>query len=98
MTIFYLLSEFLPEICWEEVAEEIFVHIFVLRSDLLFEPSNKPLHYLLDHDDFFDFDKLPQILQKNNDWLLFCILIFAFKTHGSVKKHIWGLIDSLPML
>ena len=23
MTMFYLLSEFLPQICWEEIAEEI---------------------------------------------------------------------------
>ena len=35
---FYLLSEFLPEICWEEIAEEI-----------LGFSSNKPTHYLLDH-------------------------------------------------
>ena len=29
---FYLLSEFLPEICWEEVAEEIF--FFYFRFDV----------------------------------------------------------------
>ena len=40
----YLLSEFLPEICWEEVTLEIFLHIFVLMSDLGFTglTSNKP--------------------------------------------------------
>ena len=33
---FYLLSEFLPEICWEEVAEEIFSNFsFVLMSNLV---------------------------------------------------------------
>ena len=37
MAIFYIRSEFLPEICWEEVAEEIFFYI-VLMSDLGFEP------------------------------------------------------------
>ena len=25
---FYLLSEFLPEICWKDIAEEIFLFIF----------------------------------------------------------------------
>ena len=34
---FYMLSEFLPEIYREEVDEEIFVHIFILMSDLGFE-------------------------------------------------------------
>ena len=51
----YLLSEFLPEICWEEVAEEIF---FVVCFDdwpgirSLAFASNKPTHYILDHGDF----------------------------------------------
>ena len=31
MVIFYLLSEFLPEICWEEIAEEI---LFVCCFDI----------------------------------------------------------------
>ena len=39
----YLLSEFLPEICWEEVAEEIRTQAFA---------SNKPTYYILDHGDF----------------------------------------------
>ena len=44
---FYLLSEFLPEICWEEMAEEIFFHIsfWCLTCDM--NPgfkSNKPIH------------------------------------------------------
>ena len=29
MAIFYLLLAFLSVICWEEVAEDIFFHIFV---------------------------------------------------------------------
>ena len=37
---FYLLLEFLTEICWEEVAEEIFSYFFVLMSDLGFELGN----------------------------------------------------------
>ena len=55
MAIFIWLSEFLPEICWEQIAEEI---LFVFRlfwcltwdSNLGFS-SNKPTHYLLDHGD-----------------------------------------------
>ena len=49
---FNLLSEFLPEIYWEEIAEEI---LFVFRFDVWPEirtlafSSNKPTHYLLDH-------------------------------------------------
>ena len=51
---FYLLSEFLPEICWEEVAEEIFFFIFHFLDDwpgirTQAFASNKPTHYLLDH-------------------------------------------------
>ena len=52
---FYLLSKFLPEICWEEIAKEI---LFVFRFWCLAWDSNpgfwfnKPTHYLLDHGDF----------------------------------------------
>ena len=51
---FYLLSEFLLEICSKEVTEEIFFHTFILpkMSDLglnLGPMSNKPTHYLLDY-------------------------------------------------
>ena len=49
---FILFLEFLPEICWEAVVEEIFIliHILVLMSDLGFEPRphvyyNKPTHF-----------------------------------------------------
>ena len=48
-------SDFLPEFCWEEIAEKIF---FVFRFWCLAwnsnpsYSSNKPTHYLLDHDDF----------------------------------------------
>ena len=49
---FYLLSELLPEICWEEIVEEIF---FVFRLAWDSNPGflyNKPTHYLLDYGDF----------------------------------------------
>ena len=38
---FYLSSEFLPEICWEEIAEEMcfFFNISFLVSDLRYEPE-----------------------------------------------------------
>ena len=52
---FNLLSAFLPEICWELVAEEIFFHISIwhLTKGLnLGLTSNKPAHYLLDYRDF----------------------------------------------
>ena len=55
---FILLSEFVTEICWEEVAEEILfiIHFWWLTRDT--NPgfsSNKPTHYILDHGDFFSF-------------------------------------------
>ena len=37
----YLLSVFLPEICWEEVAEEIFLYISVCSRDLQFKVDSK---------------------------------------------------------
>ena len=48
---FYLPTEFLLEICWEEIAEEIFFRISFWC--LAWDPnpgfsSNKPTHYLLD--------------------------------------------------
>ena len=52
---FYLLLEFLPEICWEEIAEEIvFVFLFWClvwgwNPGFMF---NKPTYYLLDYGDF----------------------------------------------
>ena len=52
---FYLLSEFLPEICLEEIAEEI---LFVFCFNVWPWGSNpsftfiKPTHYLLDYGDF----------------------------------------------
>ena len=53
---FYLLPEFLLEICWEEIAEKILFRISVLISGLWGSnpgfSSNKPTHYLLDHGDF----------------------------------------------
>ena len=50
------LSEFLPEICWEEIPEEIFFFHIWFRcltwdTDLDFT-SNKPTHYPLDYSDF----------------------------------------------
>ena len=39
---FYLLSEFLPEICWEEIAEEI---LFVFRLDVW--PGTRTLAFRL---------------------------------------------------
>ena len=53
---FYLLLEFLPEICWKEVTEEIFSYFFVLMSDLVLNSdltSNKRTQYLLDYGDFW---------------------------------------------
>ena len=50
---FYLLSKFLPEICWEQVAKEIFFHISFWCLGL--DPGltcNKPTHYQIDHGDF----------------------------------------------
>ena len=52
---FCLLSESLPIIFWEEIAEEIFFVFFFFMSGLGANPgisSNKPIHRLLDHGDF----------------------------------------------
>ena len=50
---FYLLTEFPPQICWKEDAEEIFSYFYCLtcglNSGLM---SNKPIQYILDYDDF----------------------------------------------
>ena len=65
---FYWLSEFLPEICWEEIAEEIlFVFHFFLCLAWDSNPgfsSNKPTHYLLENGDFFSFE----IQKKKKNW------------------------------
>ena len=48
----FLHSEFLSEICREEITKEIFFHIFVSMSDRGLNSgltSNKPTHYLLDY-------------------------------------------------
>ena len=52
--LIFLLSEFLPEICWDEVTEEIFSYFrfwcltWALNRSLM---SNKPTHYLLNYGD-----------------------------------------------
>ena len=47
---FNLLSEFLPEICWEEIAKKI---LFVFYFDVcLGSPTLAPTHYLLNYGDF----------------------------------------------
>ena len=49
---FCLIPEFLPEICWEDVAEEIFAFWCLnwgLNRGFM---SNKPTHYLLEYGDF----------------------------------------------
>ena len=55
---YFYAQSFLPEICWEEIAEEIlFVFCFwclAWGSNPGFS-SNKPTHYLLDHGDFYTF-------------------------------------------
>ena len=47
----YLLSEFLPEICWEKIAEDVFFFIFRFDDwpDIWTRAltSNKPIYYLL---------------------------------------------------
>ena len=49
---FYLLSEFLPVICWEEIVAEIFfVFCFDVWGSNPGFSSNKPTHYPLDHGD-----------------------------------------------
>ena len=49
---FYLLSEFLAEICWEEIFRILF-WCLAWGSNPGF-PSTKPTHYLLDHGDIID--------------------------------------------
>ena len=57
---FYLHSEFLSEICWEEVAVEIYIFFIQISFYLRYLTwylnhgliSYKPIHYLLDYGDF----------------------------------------------
>ena len=55
MAILFVLSEFLPEICWKEITEKntfcILFWCLAWVSNNGFS-SNKPTHYLLDHGDF----------------------------------------------
>ena len=49
----YLLTEFLPEICWEEIAEGIlFVFCFDVWPEARTLAFRLPIHYLLDDGDF----------------------------------------------
>ena len=67
---FYLLSEFLLEICWEEIAEEIlFVFFFFWCLAWDSNPGftyNKRTHYLLDYGDF---EHLKYYTQLKEYWL-----------------------------
>ena len=55
---FYLHSQFLPEIYWEEIAKEIFLFFIFQVSHQTWGTNTqaftsvKPTRYLLDHDDF----------------------------------------------
>ena len=55
MAILFTFPEFLPEICWKEIAEKNTFRIsfwcLAWSSNPVFL-SNKPTHYLLDHGDF----------------------------------------------
>ena len=70
---FYLLSELLPEICWEEIAEEIF---FVFCFDVWLGCSNpgfscnKATHYLLDHGHYIN-KLLPKLYAQVEWWKFF---------------------------
>ena len=70
----FSVSELLPEICWEKIAEEIFFFshsVLVLTWDTnLGFTCNKPKHYLLDCDDY-------------NIWRYFSCVVFHF------LKNIW---------
>ena len=52
---FYLLPQFLPQICWEEITEEFFSHFVLSRClDWVLNhglTSNTPIHYLLHYCD-----------------------------------------------
>ena len=61
MAIFIYSREFLPEICWDEIATEILLRILfrylAWGSNSGFLP-NKPTHYLLEHSDFKEYRSL----------------------------------------
>ena len=57
MAGFYLLSEFLLEIFWKEIAEEIYIFFHISFWCLTWDANtgfmcNKPTHYLLDYGGF----------------------------------------------
>ena len=64
---FYLLSVFLAEFRWEEIAKEIIFRILFccltwgLTRSLT---SNKPIHYLLDYDDYLIYVKIGKYFKK----------------------------------
>ena len=60
----YLLSTFLSEVCWEEHAEEIFLHNFVwdVWSGVCNLTYNKPTHYLLEYGDCEFFIKVNLVM------------------------------------
>ena len=62
----YLLSEFLTEICWEAIAEEIlFIYHFWWLTWVRTQAfaTNKLTHYMLDHGDYMHFYglKIPNV-------------------------------------
>ena len=60
---FYLLSEFFPEICWEEVAEEIF---FIFRFDALIGIRTRALRLISQHTTYLTTATSNRILENLN--------------------------------
>ena len=69
---FPLVSEFLPEICWEEIAYFFHVSFWWLSWYAKLFMSNKPSHYLLDYGNFtisLSILFYPEhVCQKTADW------------------------------
>ena len=62
----YLLSQFLPEICWEEIVQELFfIFHFVDGWPGIRTQANKPTHYILDHGDILVTNFIVTFVKKN---------------------------------
>ena len=80
----YLLPDFLPEIYWEEIAEEIFFfHISFLSLTWDMNPGfpfNKPTYYLLDYKHNWSLQPFSQVYWRSFSHHLRCVCVnFIYK-------------------
>ena len=75
MAILFQHSEFLPEICWEEIAEENILFWCLAWGPKPGFTSTKPTHYLLDYGNFHEY---PLHYEKVTTWCGFWAICSYF--------------------